>query len=398
KIEVEDGAMKYKNILNSIVRPYTGKQSKASATDVKAILSVLEDFADQIHDCIALGQFRVAFDIFKSALSKLEYVRNYHLIYVDRQDALSHTFHKIIHTFSEEKLPPELILEIKEYLLEVANLSYYHFKDYRYNVIYQLIPYLKANEKGNISSNIENIITKKPAYEKNILVALWIKISGKFDTDGSSFVKSQCSSYLEVADYLIQDSLDHLAIKMLEKLYPTKKYVKDVTNRLLYLYVRTKNHPKLVQIVQVAYASTGEIKYIDILKDELNAVDYYAALDSLQQDLKERSTDPKYLLRIYQKEENWSGIIFLLDQINDIDLTMQYDADLYKNEKKALEELYSLLVSRYLDAYIGDIVADYLMQLRNHFNKKKMSGLTQTIHHLLKTKYAQRPKLIDIFA
>ncbi|MFZ1751066.1 MAG: SWIM zinc finger family protein, partial [Saprospiraceae bacterium] len=41
KIEVEDGAMKYKNILNSIVRPYTGKQSKASATDVKAILSVL---------------------------------------------------------------------------------------------------------------------------------------------------------------------------------------------------------------------------------------------------------------------------------------------------------------------------------------------------------------------
>ncbi|MBK8350012.1 MAG: SWIM zinc finger family protein [Saprospiraceae bacterium] len=398
KIDLVDNADKYKAILNNIVKPNTGSQSRASSSDIRAISQVLGDFADQINDCIALGQYREAFNIFSSAFAKLEYVRHHYTFHRDKLNVLSKNYHQIISFFLEEKLPPELRISLFDFLLDLNSRSYYQYDDSQYNIINLIIDKAKNQDKGLLRNNIEHLISTRPQREKPLLIAMWVKLSGKISKSELEYLKPFGNQFVEIVDYMLAYHLEQPAVKMLESILKPRKIEKEVASRLVYLYVRTKNIKKLKETSKQAYLNTGDIKYIDVIKREFDAHVYESVIQELEEELLITRADPNLLIRIYKREENWAGLLLYLDKLDNLEILRQHDALLYKNERNTLIDLYKNKISRYLDEHIGDVASAYMENLKTHFIHQHFDGLLSGVHTMLKEKYSHRQKLIELFS
>lgn len=398
KIDTKDNAEKYKNILNAVVRPHTGEHTKANSSDIKAALRVLEDFADQINDCIALKQFREAFDIFMAAFSKLEYLRHYYTYHSENLTILSNKYHQSISYFLKEKLPPELRSDLINFLNDLAFRSYYHYTDINFNIVKQLMSYIKPIDNIAFRQNLEKLLKERPSKEWPILLALWLIDHGKYTDECWQFIKEFTLQHIEMVDQLLAANEEQLALKVLESMYHPKKINKDVVNRLVFLYVRFKKINKLIETTGLAYLHSGDLKYIDVLKRELSDMEYYQFIEQFEEELINKKADPNLLIKIYRKEENWSGLLLFLDKTNDLELVMQYDSLLYKYEKTALAQLYIHQIKTYLDEHLGDSAFEYLKKLKDHFTNQKMDNVLFKVKMFISESYEHRPKVVEIFS
>ncbi len=397
KIDLSDNADKYKNILNTIVKPYTGTQNKSGVSEIRAIANVLQDFLDQINDCIALGQYREAYHIFISAFAKLEYVRHYTTHHTDILRTLSSNYHGLITDFLKEKLPAELRSDLHEFLFDLAKRSYYHFNDINKNILNMMYAVKKNIPVALIGGVVEELVGSKDKDEKIVLLALQIKFKGKFTKADAEELKPFTLHFIEIADLLLSNNEEELALKILEHQYSQKRFIKDVANRLVFLYVRFKNVPKLKQTSIHAYMNTGDLKYIDILKKELSEEEFMIHLLQLGEHLKMSKVDPSLLIKLYKKEEDWIGLLEYMQELRDLDLLKQYDVLLYKHQRSGLVELYLSIIDSYLTDHIGDIALGYIEDLKYHIKTKKMDGIIRPIHDMLKEKYPYRPMILDAF-
>jgi len=397
KIDISDNAEKYKSILNTLIRPHTGELAKANSSEIRSAIQVMNDFADQINDCIALGQYREAFNIYAASFAKLEYIRHYYTVHSEALTLLSKSYHKIIHYFLSEKLAPELKSDLLSFLIDLAGRSYYHFTDPTNNIIYQLHCSTKLKEDSRIKIVVEELLNSKPTKEKAILLSLWIITSGKFTAEHFTFLKPFHLYHIEVIDILLSLNEDGIALKFLESLYQAKKPDKELVNRLVFLYVRFKKIPKLKETAKLAYINSGDLKYIEVIKRELDGSEYIDFIHKLEEELLNVKVDPNLLIKIYRKEENWSGLLLFLDKLNNIELVKQHDSVLYKFEKNALAQLYIHLIKLYLDEHIGDSAFLYLESLKNHWNQQKLDNVVFQVNKFIKENYGHRPKLVKVF-
>lgn len=397
KIDLSNNQDKYKNILNTIIRPYTGLQAKSNASELRAIIHVLEDFGDQINDCIALGQYREAFNIYESAFAKLEYVRHYHQYHAEQTLKLSHSYHQMIVDFLGEKLPPELRLEFMSFLIDLVGRSYYHFSDVHNNIINLLSKTNKPKDNEKIKVILPELIDKKNGEEQIILLALYLKLEGKYGKSQQVFVQPYQGNILDIVDQLLAINEEAIALAILENKQNGKRFEKDVANRLIFLYVRFNLKDKLIQTAYQAYVVTGDLKYIDILKRELDEMQYNEALVNIENDLRDKKADPLFLIRVYKREERWVELLNYFEELGDIELLMQHDLSIYKAERMGLVTIYQQFISNYLDEHLGDIAFEYIESLKNHFKHQAMDGMLPPIQRMFKEKYPQRPKLAEIF-
>jgi len=397
KIDLSNNQDKYKNILNTIIRPYTGLQAKSNASELRAIIHVLENFGDQINDCIALGQYREAFNIYESAFAKLEYVRHYHQYHADQTLKLSHSYHQMIVDFLGEKLPPELRVEFIAFLIDLVGRSYYHFSDVHHNIIYLLSKTNKPKDNDKIKVILPDLISKKSGEEQIILLALYLKMEGKFSKNQQLFIQPYQGNILDIVDQLLTIHEEAIALSILENKQNGKRFEKDVANRLIFLYVRFNLKDKLIQTAYQAYVITGDLKYIDILKRELDEMQYHEALVNIENDLRDKKSDPLFLIRLYKREERWVELLNYFEEIGDLELLMQHDLSIYKAERTGLVTIYQQFISNYLDEHLGDIAFEYIENLKNHFKQQSMDGMLPPIQRMFKEKYPQRPKLAEIF-
>ncbi len=397
KIDLSNNQDKYKNILNTIIRPYTGLQTKSNASELRAIIHVLEDFADQINDCIALGQYREAFNIYESAFAKLEYVRHYHQYQVDLMLKLSHTYHQVIVDFLSEKLPPELQSEFITFLLDLVSRSYYHFDDININIINLLTKVSKSKDTEKLKPIISDLIAKKKSDEQIILLALYLKLEGKYGKNQKVFLEPYKANLLDIVDRLLSINQETIALSILENSQNPQRFEKDIANRLIFLYVRFDNKDKLTKTAYQAYLYTGDLKYIDIIKRELEDMQYNEALVNIENDLRDKKADPLFLIRLYKREERWVELLNFFTDLNDMELLMQHDLSIYKAERSGLISVYQGMISEYLETHLGDIAFEYIETLKNHFKHQSMDGMLPPIQRMFKEKFPQRPRLVEIF-
>ncbi|MBK8516433.1 MAG: hypothetical protein IPL55_09165 [Saprospiraceae bacterium] len=396
KIDLIDNADKYKSILNSIVRPNTGKESKANSSEIKALLLVLKDFSDQINDCIALGQYREGFNILDASISKLEYIRHHYAFHPDDLLKLHATYHQIIRYFLKEKLPQDLKSDMLNFLMNLASRSYYQYNDINDNVISIILSEYK--NKDSLESLINTLISQRPPKEVPLLVALLLIVRGKFTSKEAEIIKLYPTLKIEIADYLVTAQHEHIALKLLESINQKKKYARDITSRLVFLYVRFNQTDKLQESGSLAYRRTGDIRFMDVLKKELTDETYQKVITKLEKELISESADPDLMIRLYKKEENWHNLLHFIAETGSLELLKRYDLLLYKHERNGLIMLYLYLISKYLDEHLGDVSFQYLEKLKQHFLIQKMSLLIEKTSDMIKEKYADRTRILDLFS
>ncbi|MBK9736322.1 MAG: hypothetical protein IPO92_15715 [Saprospiraceae bacterium] len=398
KIDLKDNKEKYKNILNAIIRPNTGQAQRPGSADIRAIVHVLEDFGDQIQDCIALSQYREAFNIYESAFAKLEYVRHHYEYQGDQLKKLSQLYHGIIDDFLIEKIPPELRIELINFLMDLAGRSYYRHDDLENNILNLVLKRIKKQDTERIKIALKELInSRKNKEEIIILLALYLKMQGRFTKNEIVFLAPYSTYLVEIADQLIGNKEETLALKLLEYLHSKKHFDKNIINRLVFLYIRFNNKPKLKECAQLAYIHSGDLKYIDILKRELEDEAYNLAIVIIEHQLSDMNADPSFIIKIYKKDQNWTGLLHFLQKESNIALVQQNDVALHKYEAAGLASLYTVIISEYLDDHLGENAFEYLESIKNHLVTHKINNVILALRSMLKDKYAHRPKLVDIF-
>ena len=397
KIDLVDNVDKYRNLLNSLVKPHTGQASKANASEIRGAALVLEEFADQISDCIALRQFREAFDILNSAFAKLEYIRHHYAAQSDNLASLGVTYHRITKELLAEKLPPELRAEIREYLLDLALRSYYHYRSIHLNLLSIMAAELKNNEKSGIIDRAHELSQGRQGEERALLMAIYFSLHGRYGRSEADLVKKSSVSLVRICDHLLEAGDDALALKMLSHAYDPRHHDKDIAARLIFLYVRLKDHTRLEEIAVRAYKSSADIKYMDILKREISTETYAAILTKLKVDLLAEKADPNLLIRLYRKEEDWAGLMSYLEALGSVEMLMQYDGLLYKFQRPKLIEVYTKLIVGYLEDHIGEHTYQYLSNIKVHIAHQQMDALERKVREVLHEKFAHRPALLEVF-
>ena len=397
KVDLTDNADKYKTILNAIVRPNTGQESRANSSDVRALIQVLEDFEDQINDCIALGQFREAFNIFSTSFSKLEYVIHYYTYHAEKLHTLQKNYHSIISYFLREKLPQELRSDLLSFLTDMAARSYYHYSDINNNIVGLIYKEFSTKEKHKLTELLHTLIEQRPTKEVSYLLALWIIVKGKYTPKEADIFKQYSFLTIEICDILIGAGHENHALKILESQYKRNKHVKDIVSRLVFLYVRIKDIEKLIETATLAYYKSGDARYLEILKKETDEATYQKAIVEMETRLISDGADPDLIIRLYKKEENWSGLLHFIAGTKSLELLKNHDGILFKHERNGLIMLYLYLISTYLNEHMGDISFQYMETLKNHLARQKMELLVDKIGELIREKYHNRPRLTELF-
>ncbi|MBK9257203.1 MAG: SWIM zinc finger family protein [Saprospiraceae bacterium] len=397
KIDLKDNADKYKSILNTLIRPYTGSGSKTSASEVRNIILVLEDFNDQINDCLVLKQYREAFYIFESAFSKLEYLRHYQKHHEQHLKELSANYHALISQFLTEKLPPDLKKEITANLIDLSGRSYYHFQDAYYNIHHLLSLYADKETIQQISVLIPDLILKKESNEKGILMAINFKIAKKIQKTETEIFKDQKMLAIDVADHLISMQEEKLAIQLLQLLDKPGRFEKEFSGRLIFLYARQQKKSELLEAGIKALVSSKDLKYFDILKKEADEILWTVWYEKIQSAV--LKADPTGLLisKLYRKEEKWDDLILLLQSENDIKLLQQYDTALFKADKQALISLYREITFNFMSEHVGDASHQFLKEVLQHLKSVHLPSVVKSLEGFISEQFRHRPALLEVF-
>lgn len=395
KIDLADNQEKYKNILNAIVRPVTNTQIQVSASDLRILGQVLEEFADQIEDSLVLLQYKEALDIFIVSLSKLEYVRNKYKHQNETYFSLSRRYHKILDQFLNQKLPFQIKQDLLFFLREFYQRSYYIYDNFGDNVIYQLVPHSNKDEKEKMLSFLTSAIPSKVGIELSVSIALLIKIQHKVQNDVKQLLKKYQSNFMEVVDIFTKNREEALAIHLLQNFEGQK--TKEMYSKLILLYAKTKDHEQLIQTVEDGFMAYGEVSFLDVLKKDVSNVDYQKVVARLESRLLSQNAG-QYLMNLYHKEQNWAGMIIFIENNPNLDYLRKYDVFINSFEPKMLSELYQLCLKTYLDAHLGDQASVYLVDLRYHLQKCKLDKVTKKLSIMLHDEYAHRPKLAEVFS
>ncbi len=393
KIDISNNEEKYRNILNTIVKPVTGATQKVSVTEVRELTKVLDDFTGQINDCIALGQYREALNILNATFAKLEYVRSKYNINTEALTTLSKTYHNIIGYFFSQKIPAELRQDLLSFLYDLLHKSFYVINDYRQNIIYCLNEVLKSKEKNILIDQIEPLLNTDNGSDKTILLALWIKLIGKVDKRIMEHLDKYPLLKIGVADLLIQDTENKTALQILKAIHQQKPNEKNIINRMIFIHIAEKDISALTALVKKTYFMTGDTMYLSILKKEIAAEDYQVFSDNVEKTIfKEKEIDAHIAMKFFKNENNWAAMIIFLEHQADLQLARAYDTYLYKMDKSAIAQSYIYLLEKNIASQPESIMKT-LEDLNHHWRQNKMIEVRKTVIKFLKEQHPDQPEL-----
>ena len=117
KIDLIDNKQKYAQILNALIKPVTQKGFGFSISETKYAMEVLAEFLDQIHDNLALAEYREAYNILEVSFKKMCYLYYYTKADKEELDPLINNYHKVFYAFyTAKKIPIDIKNEVSRLL------------------------------------------------------------------------------------------------------------------------------------------------------------------------------------------------------------------------------------------------------------------------------------------
>jgi hypothetical protein len=398
-IELADDVDKYKSILNAIIKPTTVPNAKISVAEVRSLIYVLDDFHGQMMDCLALGQYKEAFNIFVASFDKLLYTKSNSIVLVNKVNGLAKLYHESISEFLKVKLAPELRSNFVQYLLEVTTRSYYNIDHPTHNIIFQIAQFKKKQDQPLLITACAHPRSKFVQIEQEILAATLIMLLNKVDNDMLLRLENLKISYSLIADHLEVMNCSDLSLTLLKAAMKKNKRIdRDLALKLMRTLIRRQAWTDLVDHCVRCTSETLDFDYIDQVKKHISAEQYLGILHLLEDKLQSNPKAALIMMKVYQSLEDIDAVISLCkDQYADLKIIQSCEHFVYGRNLVALTEIYNLHIGHHLDAYAGDHAHEFLVELRYHFQKNKLEKLIIPVVSFLASRYSHRPKLAKAF-
>ncbi len=400
KIELEDNYSKYKNLLDSIIKPVTTKSKSISNADVNLLINVSKDLSGQFLDAEALHQYLEAYLIAENVINKIEYTR-YHFGSNDKElTNMSRQFHSHLISLLKNKIAPELRGRIKEYLLKLITLSYYNFTDAILNPAFLLLDYfnLKKEEKELILSQLmTKISASNVKYDQlPILLALIQVLNFQVYKKSTKIAPSHLKYTIEILDNLIKMGQLDAAHELADLLIKSDNTSRNLHFKMLEILILREEYDEFMDQAAKAFLTFKDFRIIDSILKAMNDEQKDMVFKQIAQSL-ENSDEvyfvAKFLLKIGYKQE----LLDLIKQESDMRLLMSYSHYLLPEYPQEIEDMYLNLTKEFLDNHIGQHSNHFITEISQHLSTIGADKILKKLNKMILENFNHRAYFISEF-
>jgi hypothetical protein len=398
KIDLEDNYSKYKQLLDSIIKPVTTKDKAVSANEIKMLIAVIKDLSGQFYDSMALEQYLEAFLITENVINKVEYTK-YHFEQSEKElNQLSKLFHSHIVSLLKAKIAPELRKNIYDFLGKLGRLSYYSFNDTSLNAIYLQYKNYK-NTKEQIAYLTDTVLQKLTAAStrpetKAVLYTMLQLLEYQNNKKPIELSRNNAKYSIDILDNLIRlDALKEATV-LTNYLLKLDSNNKNLYYKLLELLILKADYDEFISQATSIFIKFKDFRIIDSILRSMEPDQQKKAFNLISlklQDVKEEYFKAKYFLKINDKE----SLLKLIQEEKDFKLTMSYDKYLIADYLEELNEVYLLLTTDYLDTHLGQHSSVFIAELSQHLHRIDAQKILKSINKLILEKYSHRSHFIS---
>jgi DNA-binding transcriptional regulator YiaG len=390
KLELENNYDKYRNILDSVLRPITTAERTVSVNEIKMLISVVKDLIEQAKDAFVLNQYVEVMDICSACLLKCSYTYTHFGHKASDLKQLLIELHRLL--FDLYNAPSAIALKnsLTEFFKDSLNLSYYQLISPKYNALDFLI-FNEILSSEEAKAVINKRINENPqGLELTILYSMRYRLLTDDNFEKALEIDSKHARYIEA---IIEDVIacgDNLtALKLLNHFVAVDK--KNTRLSLKYAQVKyTIDGKKSLKDIAVIFIDSKNLDIIDLIKsedeDNYDTLIKYISKNTKFDVLRDSIYYPYYLAKI----EAWDDLLSYLTSIKDISLLRQFDKHLYAHRKLLTTILYEDSLENYLNTHIGEMSIQYLNELYYHLKSFNANGIVSKISRMLKEKFSHR--------
>ncbi len=386
RVELADGGIKYKQILDELIKPVSSRNKKLTASLKKTIFIILEDFIQQMHDCLSTDDFREAYPIAAQSIEKIAYLQNRYEVQDNKLDQYRQSFLEGIHIILQQDLAPAFRNNMEGELLNIINKSYFFPRSHN------LISVLNEN----------NVLSKEE--KQKLIEDLKLKVNNNLENiDATSTMIQLAIPFVALVKELLldvnQDKI-YIALKNLilqGKIKPAEyvlntselnfNYNKEMLQAILYNQIKDfKNLKSALLKLGTGIQNLESLQELAMDLDELFLKKEYSKLKKWIDAL-------PFMIqcKIALRAEQYDDLIEKLKAKNSADWLMVYDVVLCENGyAKTVKKMYISIMDHYMENHIGIKSSEYLQRIRNHFVKNELDDLSISVSEHLRSKYGYR--------
>lgn len=356
-VETEDNVQKYKKILDSLIRPYTGRSTRDSSFhDIRLAIQTLRDFMGQAGDLMAMGHYSESLKILKASFPKALYLQRFYTFMSDESEEMIRQFHHIIRDFFYASLPEGIRADAIGFLQDISLLSYYEFRDMEDNVVsVSIIPRTKDRQTSWIP-HLKELIKKSGEDQRPFLWALllWIK-NDITPEEKEELLLWRPDMMVKWVDNMHQKNAWHLTAPVLETY--VKKNISDaaLSDRLLQAYEHNRQKKEYSQLASDLFYRTAHITYLQKLDKHTPTATLTRMLAQIEKKTIRSFRHVDALISFYLSQQKIDSVRLLLHKAGNVFWLQKYEDILYEHGHRELEDLYRYLMIHSLNGGKTDL-------------------------------------------
>lgn len=400
KIELEDNEEKYESILNSIIRPATGKDYRISFSAIKALLRVADQFDGQFEDALSLKQYKEAFFIVKSILSKTAYTN--HWTNSEREDVLEifRHFHKQYDLFFDLDIPPSLKSDLIQFGKDLVQRSYYHVTHPELNLFTIFLYRDLIKKSDNFYQVLHEKLNSNQLHEKEAEF-LWmvrqnyVQYKKPVLAEKEAMLGSQ--AVYRITDYLIEKKYFLGAIDLLN-LFKDKGRIKDhyLAKKYLQVLVNVKDKEHCISEAIAYMAAYRDLYFYSFINESFpkNAEEIFKTVSKLLRSKTTLTQETLYLEILIYENKVEEVIDFLLSSRHPLQ-HLYISLEFLDNEGHKIIPLIEKILTKYLGEILGRESANEMRKFLLFLRNKGLDKAFSKSKKFLSENYAERKWLIE---
>jgi hypothetical protein len=397
----------YKKQIHSILQTAAGRDGWIGWSGMKYVVSTTEPFLENAEKYLANNNFE---NVFYIGAALLEEITEAFQFGDDSNGDLGYFIESamdLLSKLTQEKLPKALKDEIFEYCISTFKQKLFEGWDWHLGMLHIACELTEKGSDADIIFSCLDTINGEYEIEEAQFFKLDLLRKFKDEKEVETFINKHISNSLiraeEIESAFKRNDFER-AIKLSKDGIKCDKkdrsgLVKVWYNWLLKVAQVQKDTSKIVEYARFLFIGNyyREQDYYQILKENIADEKWHPFLEDIIKDItsKGRWVDTELIRKIYINEEWWNRLFLMLKQNLSMENIEQNEQYLAKDYSAELIELYSELITNFVENYVG----------RNHYQKacrylrrmKKMGGndSVNELIELFRKQYPQRRALMD---
>lgn len=391
KIEMKDNSVKYKTIVDALIPPAKNSDYKVSKSSANQAIKFFDEFLIQIEDSLAMKQFKEAFEIYDPVFKKISYVRHYSRDQIDALEKLNLKYHKILLRILRTPAAPELIEEIKQYMLSVASFSYYSITDFSYNLLYMLY----THDQSYLDEISEIISSKKVSTFNPLRAALYFYFNrNKLNNESLSEWYDDQSTLIKSMEILIENNGEDTAKSILNIAHDLGWSNSGFDDLYLNIMKLDNNYEEFISYSITKLLDTQQYYFYKLMINKLEPDLYNMVYNAIDQVAKE--LDPDLLCKIYEYNRNHDALMETVNENDDIYLAMKYDHVLMDTHGNKIDAFYLKAIESYLKNHMGYEADQFINNILDHLRSRNNKRLIKNIRNMIQKKFPHRKRFLQL--